>query len=231
MSRRVLLHVGTPKTGTSYLQHVLFRNRARPPRARDRLPRRPVRRPLPGRARPDADAVGWAQVDAIGAWDRLARPVRGWDETTVISHEILATASRSQVGRALESLGRGHGTEVHLVLSVRDLVRQIPAEWQENVKHRAALTYGAFLDRIQDPRRERPDRHVVLGRAGDPRHPRAVGPRPAARAGAPGDGPARGRGARPAVEAVRHRVRARRHRRSSSTASGSTRPSASPRPR
>ena len=27
MSERVLLHVGTPKTGTSYLQDVLFRNR------------------------------------------------------------------------------------------------------------------------------------------------------------------------------------------------------------
>ena len=27
MSQRVLLHVGTPKTGTSYLQHVLFHNR------------------------------------------------------------------------------------------------------------------------------------------------------------------------------------------------------------
>ena len=40
------------------------------------------------------------------------------------------------------------------MLSVRDLVRQIPAEWQENVKHRAALSYGAFLDQIQDPRRE-----------------------------------------------------------------------------
>ena len=26
MSRRVLLHVGCPKTGTSYLQDVLFRN-------------------------------------------------------------------------------------------------------------------------------------------------------------------------------------------------------------
>ncbi|MFA6575721.1 MAG: hypothetical protein WCS84_09900 [Nocardioides sp.] len=26
-TRRVLLHVGTPKTGTSYLQDVLFRNR------------------------------------------------------------------------------------------------------------------------------------------------------------------------------------------------------------
>ncbi len=39
------------------------------------------------------------------------------------------------------------------MLSVRDLVRQIPAEWQENVKHRAQLSYGAFLDQISDPER------------------------------------------------------------------------------
>ncbi len=39
------------------------------------------------------------------------------------------------------------------MLSVRDLVRQIPAEWQENVKHRAQLSYGAFLDQIRDPER------------------------------------------------------------------------------
>ncbi len=42
---------------------------------------------------------------------------------------------------------------MHLVLSVRDLVRQIPAEWQENVKHRAQLSYAAFLEQITDPER------------------------------------------------------------------------------
>jgi hypothetical protein len=42
---------------------------------------------------------------------------------------------------------------VHLVLSVRDLVRQIPAEWQENVKHRSGMSYARFLDRITDPKR------------------------------------------------------------------------------
>jgi hypothetical protein len=43
---------------------------------------------------------------------------------------------------------------VHVVLSVRDLVRQIPAEWQENVKHRSHITYASFLDTIRDPGRE-----------------------------------------------------------------------------
>ncbi len=93
---------------------------------------------------------GGLEREAVGAWDRLAGEVRGWHgDTAIISHEILATASRSQVGRALESLGHQPrtpgGVEVHLVLSVRDLVRQIPAEWQENVKHRSGMSYARFL--------------------------------------------------------------------------------------
>ena len=56
-----------------------------------------------------------------------------------------------QVARALESLG--DDTEIHVVFSARDLVRQIPAEWQENVKHRRTKTYGRFLENLQDPER------------------------------------------------------------------------------
>ncbi|WP_028650837.1 hypothetical protein [Nocardioides halotolerans] len=153
MSRKVLLHVGTPKTGTSYLQDVLFRNR-------EVLAAAGIAYPAD---RPDAHFLaaldlmqlpwGGLQAEAIGAWDALAERVRGHDGTAIISHEILATASRSQIGRALDSLGHNAGAEVHVVLSVRDLVRQIPAEWQENVKHRAQLGYGAFLDQVRDPER------------------------------------------------------------------------------
>ena len=39
------------------------------------------------------------------------------------------------------------------MLSARDLVRQIPAEWQENVKHRRTVAYRDFLDAITDPAR------------------------------------------------------------------------------
>ena len=35
--------------------------------------------------------------------------------------------------------------EVHVVLTVRDLVRQITAEWQEHVKHRSAVTLEEFV--------------------------------------------------------------------------------------
>jgi hypothetical protein len=154
VTRKVLLHVGTPKTGTSYLQHVLFHNRRT-------LHRHGITYPADRfdahfLAALDLMRMPWGGLEsqALGAWDRLAAEVRRARGDAIVSHEILAAASRVQIGRALESLGHGHDVEVHVVLSARDLVRQIPAEWQENIKHRAALSYGAFLDRIQDPRRE-----------------------------------------------------------------------------
>lgn len=158
--RKVILHVGTPKTGTSYAQDVLFRNRLT-------LASHGILYPadrFDGHflAALDLMRLRWGGLEqqAIGAWDRLAAQVRRHPGTSIVSHEILATASRSQVGRALESLGHGSGgpdePEIHVVLSVRDLTRQIPAEWQENVKHRRGFRYSRFLDLIRDP--ERPTR-------------------------------------------------------------------------
>jgi hypothetical protein len=154
VSERVLLHVGTPKTGTSYLQDVLHRNRRQLAAAgilypADRFDDHFL-------ASLDLMRLPWGglETEAVGRWDRLAEQVRDHHGTAIISHEILATASRSQAGRALESLGHGDGTEIHVVLSVRDLVRQVPAEWQENVKHRSSISYGRFLEQIQDPLRE-----------------------------------------------------------------------------
>lgn len=151
MSRRVLLHVGCPKTGTSYLQDVLFRNRE-VLREHDIL--YPAERfDAHFLAALDLMTLPWGglETEAVGAWDRLAEEVREWHGTAIVSHEIFARATPTQVERALSSLG---DAEVHLVLSVRDLVRQIPAEWQENVKHRSHITYARFLETIRDPARE-----------------------------------------------------------------------------
>jgi hypothetical protein len=155
MSERVLLHVGTPKTGTSYLQDVLFRNQRTLKQAGILYPA--DRFDAHFLAALDLMQLPWGGLEsgAHGAWDRMAAAVRDWHGTAVISHEILATASRAQVARALSSLGHPDA-EVHVVLSVRDLVRQIPAEWQENVKHRRGFDYRDFLATIQGPQREGP---------------------------------------------------------------------------
>ena len=151
MSSRVLLHVGCPKTGTSYLQDVLFRNQ-------DVLRGHGILYPADRfdahfLAALDLMTLPWGglETEAVGAWDRLAEQVRAWDGTAIVSHEIFARATATQAARALESLG---DAEVHLVLSARDLVRQVPAEWQENVKHRSHITYARFLETIRDPARD-----------------------------------------------------------------------------
>ncbi len=154
MTRRVLLHVGTPKTGTSYLQDVLFRNR-------ERLLEHGVLYPADRfdahfLAALDLMRLPWGglEVEAQGCWDALAARVRAHPGTTVISHEILARATPAQVDRALRSFAvDGEAPEVHLLLSARDLVRQVPAEWQENVKHRATLDYATFLAELREPER------------------------------------------------------------------------------
>lgn len=154
--KRVLLHVGTPKTGTSYLQDVLFQNR-------DRLARHDLHYPADRfdahfLAALDLTQLTWGNLEtqAIGEWDRLAAAVRRIDHgTVIISHEILARATRSQAERAIADLGAD--AEVHVVISARDLVRQIPAEWQENIKHRRTFSYRHFLRVIQEPERSTVD--------------------------------------------------------------------------
>lgn len=141
-TQRVYLHIGTPKSGTTYLQEVLWRNR-------DNLRAAGVR--YPG-SRPDEQFLatldllgrtfhGQVDPDMPGAWDRIAAEVRAWPGTSVISHEMLAPASPDTVRRALRSFG---DAEVHIVCTARDLARQLPAVWQEDVKNCGMLTFEEF---------------------------------------------------------------------------------------
>ena len=98
MSSRVLLHVGTPKTGTSYLQDVLFRNRRTLASAGILYPG--DRFDAHFLAALDLMRLPWGglETQAVGAWDKLATKVRKHDGTAIDSHEILATASRGSRG-------------------------------------------------------------------------------------------------------------------------------------
>jgi hypothetical protein len=140
--QRVYLHIGTPKSGTTYLQEVLWRNK-------DDL--RALRVLYPG-SRPDEQFLatldllgrnfhGERDAHTHGAWDRIAAEVRAWSGTSVISHEMLAPASPEMIRRAVHSFG---DAEVHIVCTARDLARQLPAVWQEDVKNVGMLTFDEF---------------------------------------------------------------------------------------
>ena len=95
MTRRVYLHVGAPKTGTTYLQDRLALNRSE-------LARHDVHYPLGlqashFRAALDLIDVSWGgqREDARGEWGKLMDRVRRHDGTVLISHEILAGICRA----------------------------------------------------------------------------------------------------------------------------------------
>jgi hypothetical protein len=153
VTARIYLHVGSPKTGTTFLQQVLWSQRE-PAREQGLL--------LPMRSFHD-HFLGTLDVrevteppaappQAAGMWKRLVEQAERWDGPSLISHELFAGATAEQAAAAMSAFRPE--TEVHLVLTVRDLVRQIPAEWQEHVKHRATATFPDF---IADLRREDPD--------------------------------------------------------------------------
>lgn len=147
VTRRVFLHVGSPKTGTTFVQNILWAGRETA-RAQGLL--------LPQERFADhyfatLDVRGLAgrpehPPRALGMWARIVDEVEAWPGDALVSHELFAGATRDQAHRAVAAFGPD--TEVHIVLTARDLLRQIPAEWQEHVKHRATRTLPAFVDRI-----------------------------------------------------------------------------------
>jgi hypothetical protein len=85
---------------------------------------------------------------AAGIWQKAVGQALAWDGNVLISHELFASATAEQAERAIASFGED--AEVHVVLTVRDLVRQIPAEWQEHLKHRSKKTFSGFVADLEE---------------------------------------------------------------------------------
>ena len=129
----MVLHVGLPKTGTTYLQAVLAHHR-------DALRETGVLYPF---VRPQAMFLGAVEVrgsrekfgltadDVAGTWQALCDRVLAHAGTSLISHEILGGAELDEIAAALAPLA---GIDVDVVVTARDLGRQATAHWQEEVK-------------------------------------------------------------------------------------------------
>ncbi|WP_372733811.1 hypothetical protein [Nocardioides sp.] len=141
MTRRVFLHIGLPKTGTTYLQSILWAHRAALREAGLLLPGRGPREHLWA----SCDVRGENRLerrhaDAPGSWARLAAEVNTWQRDALITHEFFCGASADQIGAALQHL---EDAEVHVVITAREVVSLVTARWQEWVKNGAT---GAIDD-------------------------------------------------------------------------------------
>lgn len=144
--RVVHIHVGAPKTGTTLLQDVLFGNR-------EVLREHGVL--VPGRHRQshfhatvDLLDMSWGGVldTARGTFDELVAEIQEWPGSVVVSNENLSLADPERIARIRAALP---DHDLRVVYSARDLVRQIPAAWQEKVKHSYTGDYATFVQNLR----------------------------------------------------------------------------------
>jgi hypothetical protein len=148
VARRLYIHVGLQKTGTSYVQAALLRSRTSlaeqgldlvPPTKRESFELMIVARDrYADRRDPESDR------NILDRFTRQLAEAKG--SRAVYSQESLAAASPAQVERLLDACG---DREVHVVVTVRDLARQLPSAWQEELKAGSTVRYGAHLRKLQ----------------------------------------------------------------------------------
>jgi hypothetical protein len=146
VARTVFLHIGLAKTGTTYLQRILHSNR-------DLLRRNGVL--YPGIRRADhfkasldlrgINYLGYTYPDAEGAWRRLVDETNRYAGQALISHETFARTRRPRIEQAVKDF---ETDDVRIVMTARDLARQVPAIWQERLKNKSEETYPHFLHAI-----------------------------------------------------------------------------------
>lgn len=147
---KVFLHIGAPKTGTSFVQAVLMHNR-------ELLADQGIFFPAgswgEGHVWPVVDLMrrggkGALVAKARGSWDVFVADVLAHDgPTALLSMEFLATALPEHVAKIKADLP---GAELHVVLTARDLARQYPATWQESVQNGQSWTWNRFLTACRD---------------------------------------------------------------------------------
>ena len=172
---KVFVHIGPLKTGTTFIQAVLYGNRDTLAANGVVLPRetfgqhvRSVLGLMGRKMHPEAPAQGNRQ------WQLLVDEVKAADaHTAVMSMEFLCTASTQAVRTMVDSLAPA---EVHVVYTARDLVKVIPAAWQTLLRNKQAPPWGAWIESVREVAQEAPHgpsgpaatARKLLGRNPDP---------------------------------------------------------------
>lgn len=143
-----MVHVGVPKSGTTFLQTVLWGNR---PALRHAGVLVPGRELFDGNRAATAVRVAPRPQAPPGSptrvWQAMRREMREWGGTAVVSNEWFSLADGARARRAVEQLAPA---EVHVVCTARDFVRLVPAAWQETLKLGRAQSLGSFIAGLDD---------------------------------------------------------------------------------
>lgn len=146
MVDRVFVHIGLPKTATSYLQTIVWSQR-------DALRERGL--VVPGQERRDHlwssrtvredPAQRRAPARHRAAWPRVLDELAASSGTGLISHEFFAAASADQARAMVEALPTD---DVHVVVTAREPLGLFTASWQENLKNGATTPMPDYARRV-----------------------------------------------------------------------------------
>lgn len=143
----VFIHIGAAKTGTTYLQGILRKNRETLRNEGVLYPGEAIRSHFfASMDLRESPFLGHTDKAVPGAWGRLVDEIRPWPDRSIIDHETLAEARRGHIDRALSDLDFA---DVHVIWTARDIARQLPAVWQESLKNRDTITFATYLEDVR----------------------------------------------------------------------------------
>ena len=156
MTDVVHLHVGEPKTGTTYLQAMLVQHQAQLAVDGLLVPGRRIDQVRGAQEMLDRRNQGRGRLE--GRWQALVDEIAAFTgPAAVISMESLVRADPEQAERAVAALGV---STARVIVTVRDLARVIPAQWQESLQFGHTWTFEEYLDAVtaDKPRNSKPGR-------------------------------------------------------------------------
>lgn len=141
---KYMLHVGLPKTGTSYLQAVLKAHRPGLKADGVLYPKFGKRgRFLAVLDARDLHEYAGMHHPADGHWRRFVESTSQFDGTVVFSHEVFGAPTSKEPPTALRELA---DEDTHIVVTARDPGRQLISSWQQRQRFRSTKTFDEYLD-------------------------------------------------------------------------------------
>jgi hypothetical protein len=155
MAKRIVIHAGFFKTGTTALQSSLAANRKK-------LLENGVLYPALSSADSSRSTgqhrAAWAlkgrhwgwedgggSVTPIEVWDKLAGKLNDFEGTSLFSSEFLAELTRDDVERMSKDL---KADKIEVVFTLRPLVKMLPSQYIQSLKYGMRLNYEGWLQRI-----------------------------------------------------------------------------------
>ena len=150
VAKRLVLHIGAMKSGTSFIQNVL-----RTTANRERLAEHGIlfacdrwrEQVLAVRELIDRGGPAQEPITPNGPWQHLVDVVNEWPGTAIVSMEFLAPRKEPKIELIKEAFP---GTDLQVALTARDLARSLPAMWTESTQNRGVRTWEEFLDAVRN---------------------------------------------------------------------------------